>query len=639
MDVSPTRAALRRYDRSPFAFDLRAVGLFRVLLALTILFDQWIRVSDWQAFHSAVGLISSDDSRAWGSRWLWSLYWLSDGPLLPYVLEALRFAASISLLLGVRSRLSAIVLFVLLASVATRNPLPLQGGDKVLIVMTFFAAFLPLGQRFSLTRLWFGEQPTASYRSAATAAYAVQILLVWFMAGILKTGEPWWADGTAISMALHLEAFVSEFARLWRHWDWLLQPMTYFVFWLECLAPLLVLVPNFWARVVGLVALASLEVGIYLSLEVGLFPLISMVSLVPVVPPRAVDLLARWFSGRARTKGSELVLFYDRDCRFCAFACRFLLGCCGIHGAKLREAQSDSVAAGILEDSFAWSVTDRVSANSGKATPSDPEEPYCRGWSAVLLVVRRSPRPWLTRVLPGDRLGQRLYASIGRNRGVIGSAGRFVFGRSNARGWHGQAGRFMASSALAVVLAWNVVSYTPLRDLKDFRPWVDPMVSAYNLKQHWGMFAPHPPSRDFWHVMSGLSRDGRRADLLSGLPVSLEPPRDGPDYYGGYRWRKVIHRSIRRGELARVLRYFCATGRGAAFDLWEFSRPNLGVAATVDAPYKAVRLARWRCPDVDDELVEDFRADIDAMLASEPEPPSEKKSATGMDANDRPNPC
>ena len=273
-------------ERSPFLLDLRAVGLFRVLLALTILWDQLIRLADWPAFHSVIGLVSPADSRAWENPWLWSVYWLSDGPLLPVVLEGLRFAATLTLLLGIRSRLSAFVLFVLLASIAARSPLLLQGGDWLLIPMTFFALFLPLGERGSLERLWFGTRPDSTrYRSAATVAYSVQVLLVWFMGGLLKTGEQWWGTGTAISMALHLEAFASEFARLWRGWDWLVQPMTYFVFWLECLAPLLALTPVNRIRMLGLLALMALETGIWLSLEVGLFPLISLVSLVPLLPP------------------------------------------------------------------------------------------------------------------------------------------------------------------------------------------------------------------------------------------------------------------------------------------------------------------------------------------------------------------
>ena len=596
-------------ERSPFTFDLRAVGLFRILLALTILFDQAVRMGDWDAFHSAEGLLSLADSRSWDHAWLWSLYWLSDGPWLPYVLEALRFVASIALLAGIRSRLAAFTLFVLLASAAARNPLLLQGGDKVLVVMTFFAAFLPLGQRFSMTRLWFGESEGTLYRSAATWAFAVQVLLVWFMSGILKTGEQWWSDGTAISMALHLEAFTSEFARLWRHWDWLVQPMTLFVFWLECLAPLLLLVPVLWCRVAGLVLLVGLEVGIWLSLEVGLFPLISVVSLVPLVPHRIVDAAADWWRARASTRGAGLVLFFDRDCRFCAFACRLLLAWTGIRNATLREAQSDAVAARILEDSFAWSVVEGPAGPGGAPAPD-----YRRGWEAVLFLVARSPRPWIGRLLPGPAAGERLYGLIGRRRGSLGSAGAMAFGRGDARGRHGEVGRFVVAAAILVVLAWNAVTYPPLHERLDLRPVVEPLAAAFNLKQYWSMFAPYPYRNDFWHVMPALRRDGSTVDLLSGMPVSLEPPRDGPDRYGGYRWRKTVIRSLQREEIERVFRYHCRTGRWAAFDLWEFTRPNLGTAETAATPYSAIRAGRWQCGAVDPDRVAAFRRDVDAEI-------------------------
>ncbi|MYA15562.1 MAG: hypothetical protein F4Z28_01700 [Gammaproteobacteria bacterium] len=600
--------------RSPFLFDVRAVGVFRILLAGTILFDQLIRAADWRAFHSASGLVSAADSRAWDSPWLWSVYWLSDGPLLPMVLEALRFAATLALLFGVRSRLAAFVLFVLLASVAARNPLLLQGGDKVLIVMTFFAAFLPLGERFSLSRLWFGETSAPYVRSAATLAYAVQVLLVWFMAGLLKIGDPW-LDGSAVSMALHLEAFTTETARLWRHWDWLAQPLTLFVFWLECLAPLLALVPVLWCRLIGLAALVILEAGIFISIEAGLFPLISLVSLVPLVPLQIVNRLAAGLSrGRAAT-GTPLVLFFDGDCRFCAFACRLLLACCGARDAAMREARSDPIASRILEDHFAWSV---VECAPGDAPPT--AEGYRRGWEGVLMVVQRSPRPWLTRILPGSVRGERTYAWIGRNRHLFGRFGGAVFGHRSTAGWHGEAGRFATASALVVVLAWNAATLSAAHGRLDMRPLVAPLVGAANLKQYWRMFAPSPYYDDFWYVIPALARDGDRADLLSGRPVALRPPRDGPNRYGGYRWRKITFNSAQQGEFGRVVEYFCRNGLWAAVDLWEFRRPNLGVAATAETPYETTQLGRWRCDafegvdGVDENAVDAFRTEIDHSI-------------------------
>lgn len=597
---------------SPFVLDARAIGLFRVLLALTVLCDQLIRLGDWHAFHSALGVVSLADSRSWESPWIWSLYWLSEGSLLPYVLEALRALATLTLLFGIRSRLSAFLLFVLLASVVARNPLIIQGGDKVLVVMTFFACFLPLGACYSLERLWFGGKPDFTCRSAGTAAYAVQVLLVWFMGGILKTGEQWWGSGTAVSMALHLEVFVTEFARFWRGWDWLVQPLTFFVFWLECLAPLLVLLPSYWSRVVGLLGLVALETGIWLSVEVGLFPLISVVSLIPLVPPRSVDRVSRWRTGRGGSNEPRLVLFYDRGCQFCIFACRLLLAVCGIRGASLREAQSDPAAARILDESFSWSVTRALnSEDETSAAELDPD--YRQGWEAVRFLAGSSRRSWLLRVLPEATFGDRLYLSIGRNRGTLGLAGRVVFGRAAPAGV-GPFGRFSAAFALMVVVAWNLVTYPTVRNWNDLRPQVEPVIGLLNLMQYWDMFAPYPFTSDFWHVMPALARDGRRLDLLSGLPVSLDTPVDGPDRYGGYRWRKSILRSQQRDEMDRVFRYFCLRGTWAAIDLWEIGRPNLGTAATVDGLYVPYQVGRWRCDDVDDAAVDEFRAGVDAMM-------------------------
>ena len=194
---------------SPFALDVRAVGIFRILLASTILADQLLRLSEFDAFLLGAGLVLVTDSREWNGACYWSLYWLGEGPLVPLVLEAVRLVATVTLALGIRSRLSAFVLFLVLASLATRNPLVLYGGDRLLIVMTFFGAFLPLGGAWSFDRRWHWGEREATVASAATTAYVVQVLLVWFMAGLHKSGPQWWSDGTAGSMELHLEVFAS----------------------------------------------------------------------------------------------------------------------------------------------------------------------------------------------------------------------------------------------------------------------------------------------------------------------------------------------------------------------------------------------------------------------------------------------
>ena len=208
------------------------------------------------------------------------------------------------------------------------------------------------------------------------------------------------------------------------------------------------------------------------------------------------------------------------------------------------------------------------------------------------------------------------------------------FGRNGGAGWPGRKGRLVASCALAAVLAWNVVSYPAVHDAVDLRPLVKPLISAFNLTQYWSMFAPYPYTHDYWHVMPALARDGSRVDLLSAAPVSLEPPRDGPAHYGGYRWRKTIFRSMQRGELERVFNYHCHTGDWSAIDLWEFSRLNLGVAATVDQPYDVRLLGRWQCAYVDMGAVEGFRAETDALIGEYKRMQATKPAGTALAASE-----
>ena len=236
------------------------------------------------------------------------------------------------------------------------------------------------------------------------------------------------------------------------------------------------------------------------------------------------------------------------------------------------------------------------------------------------MVVQRSPRPWLTRILPGSVRGESAYAWVGRNRRSFGRFGGVVFGDRSAAGWHGEAGRFATASALVVVLAWNAAVLSAAHGRLDIRPLVKPLAAAANLKQYWGMFAPSPYYDDYWYVIPALARDGGRADLLSGRQVALRPPRDGPNRYGGYRWRKTIFNAAEQGEFVRVVDYFCRTGHWAAVDLWEFRRPNLGVAATAETPYQATQLGRWRCDvfegvdAVDENAVDAFRAEVDQSI-------------------------
>ena len=77
-----------------------------------------------------------------------------------------------------------------------------------------------------------------------------------------------------------------------------------------------------------------------------------------------------------------------------------------------------------------------------------------------------------------------------------------------------------------------------------------------------------------------------------------------------------MFRSLHIGRAEMVLGYFCRTGDWAAFQLWEFRRPNPGAGAVANtkAPYSAIKQMHWHCADVNADEVEHFFDDIDALM-------------------------
>ena len=141
---------LPRALQAPFTVDLRALGLLRIAVGLLILSDLMLRSSDWLTFLGAEALYGAELSRSLAEPWRLSLYWLFDDPRWTAGLGLLAALAALALTLGIRPWLSTLVSFLLLASLHNRNPLVLQGGDNLLLLLLFWGLFLPWGARLSL---------------------------------------------------------------------------------------------------------------------------------------------------------------------------------------------------------------------------------------------------------------------------------------------------------------------------------------------------------------------------------------------------------------------------------------------------------------------------------------------------------
>ncbi|HYI25715.1 MAG TPA: HTTM domain-containing protein, partial [Thermomicrobiales bacterium] len=206
-------------------------------------------------------------------------------------------AAAVALILGYRTRIAAILVWVCIVSIQARNPLVLSGADGFLRVLLFWAMFLPLGATWSLDRRHnrVPEPARTWVASVATAALFLQIAFVYLFTAILKSGDPWRTDFTAIWYALGAGHLTTPFGAWLHQFPGLLRVLTVATLAIEVIAPVIAFSPwrTSFFRLVAIGLIAGLQVGIFLTMTIGIFPIVSTLCMVCFVPTVAWDWLER----------------------------------------------------------------------------------------------------------------------------------------------------------------------------------------------------------------------------------------------------------------------------------------------------------------------------------------------------------
>jgi len=152
------------------------------------------------------------------------------------------------------------------------------------------------------------EEPVADQVfSVGALAFFVQTAIVYFFTGLLKTAPDWWESGLAVYYALSLDimrlplgTYVYQFPEFMRF-------ISTATLWLELVGPFVFFIPfgNAIFRWCGVVAFTLFQLGLALTLQLGLFPWVSIAALLAFLPPAAwsrvrLRFLDRGFEGIAR---------------------------------------------------------------------------------------------------------------------------------------------------------------------------------------------------------------------------------------------------------------------------------------------------------------------------------------------------
>lgn len=275
-----------------FALDLRSLGLFRIGIALILLYDLLLRSFELSFFYTDLG--ATPREVLWHSPFPMGIVWWISPHMVSgsFAWQAFLFILSalfgVALLLGYRTSWAVAISWFLLMGSQARQPMILQGNDVLLRCALFWSIFVPLGARFSLDSLSKNVITYHSNRilSLGTAAIILQLSLVYFNAGIPKVSYEWRGDFNALYYVLNMDYFTNPFGYWLLQYPAILVLLTKATLLLEVSVPFLLLMPlgNAYLRLILFAIMVGFHLGIYLCMDVGLFSFMCIAYWLVVLP-------------------------------------------------------------------------------------------------------------------------------------------------------------------------------------------------------------------------------------------------------------------------------------------------------------------------------------------------------------------
>ena len=251
--------------KSFFPLDLRALATMRIAMSCLLIADLFSRLRDFSLLYTSTGVFPGAGGTTLG--------------IFLFLFCALTF---LQLGLGFHTRLATLFSWIALVILQDRNPLVFQGADKLIRLTLLWGFFLPWGNRFSLDAKKL-PKTREQYASWATFAFTLQIALLYLFAGLFKNNPSWRQTCDAVCFVLHDDfittALAPLVARVLGHGC---HAVTMAVPILEMVCAAALLVSGRWrtVRLVVVCTLVLLHVSFFLTLRLGLFPWIGMLSAV-----------------------------------------------------------------------------------------------------------------------------------------------------------------------------------------------------------------------------------------------------------------------------------------------------------------------------------------------------------------------
>jgi len=551
-------SGLQKKIEELFAIDLRSLALTRVVAALLVLVDLIWRSTSLTAFYSDRGVVPRAAAyERLANSWELSLHLMSGRAEVQALLFVISGIFALMLLVGFKTRAASFWMWLLFTSLNSRNFYVVHGGDSLLNMLLFWGVFVPWGAMYSIDSA-LNSSPGAQTKHVAsigTAALLFQMPLVYFFGGILKNGPEWRHDFTAIYYVLSAPDYATSLGHWMASWPMpILQTITASIIVLEISGAVLLFSPLVTRTIRSLVlpAFLLLQIGLALTMKLGLFPLISTAAILPFIPGSFWDKLSNRLITPSRT---GLRIYYDGDCTFCRKAVLLIKEFCLWPDTFVEPAQPYPDIHADMQLHNSWVVIDHQNKRHYK-------------FEALTYIFMQSPLfsfpGAVLRWPPLDRAGKFLYERVAHNRGFAAWLAKPLRYRP-VRVKQPLFLSLLCAFFLAYVLLDNLgsVSRTHLR-VPERLGGIGQMLRIH---QRWRMFAPSPLRVYDWYLVEGRLRDGQELCIVNGVLSGCQQDANNIPSVKSYRWRtywRYVGSDSEKQLRPYLARYIC--------DSWNSSR-------------------------------------------------------------------
>lgn len=291
-----------------FSLSTYSLALMRICLWSLLIYDLIERRTwSWLFFWQDAVYSLSNVSKVFAVQGKRSLFLLTEHPFFVSVFFWLSLVVAVFFVIGYRTRLMTILLWIIIISLHNRIPTITNGGDIALRICLFWSMFLPLWAQWSIDSIGIYLQKKRNiwkkrrqlflrdsrkkpqqymFFYVASTAMIVQLLFVYITNYWLKTWSAWTEDFTATSMTLLLDKFTTPLWDRMSHYQWISYRITRWWIFLEWRAWIFVFFPRKnkrWRWWVVLLMI-GMHLGMALMMELWLFSYVMMAWWLSLLP-------------------------------------------------------------------------------------------------------------------------------------------------------------------------------------------------------------------------------------------------------------------------------------------------------------------------------------------------------------------